>query len=464
MSTSRFSQINVDNSDSENEILNSNQRTVLFLDQVVAPDRNRLSKAFNNDIEENNYSIYTGGIRSPILSRTISPSSSSSLASYPANYEPSPLIRKKSLDDPGIELVSCTPLPYSTTSQQRENTSKVHKLMKTTARKRLPHLSAFSRQRKNGKKVNLSLSVDEELNGMDKDIINNHNQFDGENVYDELSRLNSNDGHFNGVHDMFDAPDACSSAHKNELNQTAGTIGDRKSLATMETMRTTKTGTLIKTDRHSHDFYQSENAFQQNQIKINQKNYYNTNKNSQHYRGLNLEKTPTGSTETLVGASRQLTLENRSNYKTPTIYREKPYRVISSELSQIGRGHDTYHGRIIDANQPDWRTISSRQSPKCYDNDSTSRHTTNSQTPRIIYVSKRKSVDCESDSELAINRDRIIPISNISEPISTTTFSQHTRKSDQTYVNQYNHVAPTTSSVRRGSIEIIHYNDEDNDL
>ncbi|CAH8532367.1 unnamed protein product [Schistosoma turkestanicum] len=94
-STDRSSHLNgSDQSDSENDQhLNRGHRSVLFLDQVAAPDRYRTSRVIDFDSEQSNYSTFSH--RSPPFSRTISPSSSSSLASYPANYEPSPLIRKK---------------------------------------------------------------------------------------------------------------------------------------------------------------------------------------------------------------------------------------------------------------------------------------------------------------------------------------------------------------------------------
>ncbi|CAH8860940.1 unnamed protein product [Trichobilharzia szidati] len=464
-STNRLSayppSMNGNHSDSENNDQTLNRRTVLFLDQVAAPDRNRrTSRTLMNIPSESanrNYATYSGHRSPPTFSRTISPSSASSLASYPANYEPSPLIRKKTFDDPGIELVSCTPLPYSTTlSQPEQPTSKLQKLK--SARKHLPNLNAFHKKRKDTRKPGKFLFlVNQESDGINKDMYfyeNNINELDQENnnnngIYEELQRLESNDESIHGWK------------------------------ATLISNRIT---TPIKIDRQNPDTHHVGNDYQLNQFRgVTAKNSSQTR---QH------DKTPTGSTETLVSMSRQLPSDNRAYYDMPPIYRNgQVTRVRLPEFSSnTPRNPEISTDRIIDRSQSQAMKAPNSPTQKynitsvndTSNNDTTNTttstttknnnnnsHAVNSQSPRIIYVSKQHSITPDLGSNApTVNRNRIISISSMSEPSTPRMYSVYTgHKTERTYTNNqynYNTTAPVPPSTRKGSVSIIHYDTTNN--
>ncbi|TNN15214.1 hypothetical protein EWB00_001480 [Schistosoma japonicum] len=456
-STNRLSHLNGHQSDGENDHFGRGNRTVLFLDQVAEPDRYRTSRVLDFDTEPGNCSTLSN--RSPTFTRTISPSSSSSLASYPANYEPSPLIRKKNFNDPGIELVSCSPLPCSAINhnqQQQHLNSKLHKFR--PAMKRLSYLNAFSKKRKDFKKSNLTLILDQESDNTDHinssnehgvHQYNKHNQMNEQTIYEELSRLDTlklssstNDTNANGVHDIFCIPNYNEYYHQtNELSHIKDILDERN-------------GSIITVDRLRSDAYQSENIFQPHQMKINPKySYHNNNKkNLIKCHSSNRDQTPTGSTETLVESPRKLLSHASMGYT------DGQNKVLSTGYSTTVQNPITYYNRMVDTtNKCDWKTVSIDQSEKhTANNNNNGVHGISPQTPRIIYVSKWKPVDEENSSKLTANHNKIISVSELSKP-STTSYDSDL---NQIQTNQISHHIVTPNCKTR--MVTIHYSDNDN--
>ncbi|CAH8619596.1 unnamed protein product [Schistosoma rodhaini] len=477
--TNRSSHLNgSDQSDSENENhLGRGHRSVLFLDQVAAPDRYRTSRVLDFDSEPSNYSTFSR--RSPSFPRTISPSSSSSLASYPANYEPSPLIRKKNFDDPGIELVSCSPLSCSSMNNRQNHHQhhnfKMHKFK--PAIKRLSYLNAFGRKHKDPKRGNLTLILDQELDSIDDGNNNNndddddddnynnnsndehreiHRQYNEHDVYEELPRLDtlklsSNDSYSSDVHDIFtiqNYDDNCfyKNIRKNELNHSRNTLNERK-------------GTIIKIDRHKSDVHQSEFMYRLNQLKVISKCNSNgidfNKKNSTQYRSSNSERTPTGSTETLVDSSRKSSLD------TSVIHINEQSKLLYTGYSKTVQSSNSYHSRVVDTNKTGWKTVSVDQPQKQIGNNDNStntknNHTANPQSPRIIYVSKWN----ENNSKLSTNPNNI-PISGLSNSSKLGAYSSQSNESDQTQMNKFKHPNHVVSPVHKTNLVTIQYSDND---
>ncbi|VDP21192.1 unnamed protein product [Schistosoma margrebowiei] len=475
--TNRLSHLNgSDQSDSENDNhLGRGHRSVLFLDQVAAPDRYRTSRVLDFDSEPSNYS--TVSRRSPSFPRTISPSSSSSLASYPANYEPSPLIRKKNFDDPGIELVSCSPLSCSSMNNRQEHhhhhhNFKMHKIK--PAIKRLSYLNAFGRKHRDLKRGNLTLILDQELDGVDDgsnnddDDDNNdddehreiHEQYNEQYVYEELPRLDTlklspNDSYSSDVHDILTVPNYgddyfYKNIRKNELNHSRNILNERK-------------GTIIKIDRHKSEVHQSGFMYHPNQLKLNSKHNPNgidfNKKNSAQYRSSNSERTPTGSTETLVDSSR------KSSSEISVIHIDEQSKLSYTGYSKTVQSSNSYQNRVVDTNKDGWKTVSVDQSQKHTvnnnsnnnnNNNNNNERTANPQSPRIIYVSKRN----ENNSKLSTNPNNI-SISGLSNSSTLGAYSSHNYESDQTQMNQFKHPNHIVSPVRKTNVVTIHYSDND---
>lgn len=465
--TNRSSHLNgSDQSDSENDTnLSRGHRSVLFLDQVAAPDRYRTSRVLDFDSEPSNYSTFSR--RSPSFPRTISPSSSSSLASYPANYEPSPLIRKKNFDDPGIELVSCSPLSCSSMNNRQDHhhhhNFKMHKFK--PAIKRLSYLNAFGRKHRDFKRGNLTLILDQGLGGADDgntngddDDNNNdehreiHEQYNEQNIYEELPRLDtlklsSNDSYSSDVHDILTIPNYGDdyfdkNIRKNELNHSRNNLNEKK-------------GTIIKIDRHKSDVHQSGFMYHPNQLKVNSKYYSNgidsNKKNSAQYRSSNSERTPTGSTETLVDSSR------KSSSDISVIHIDEQSKLSYTGYSKTVQSSNSYHNRVVDTNKAGWKTVSVDQLQKhTGNNNNKNEHTANPQSPRIIYVSKWN----ENNGKLSTNPNKI-SISGLSNSSTLGAYSSHSYESDQTQMNQFKHPNHIFSPVRKTNLVTIHYSDND---
>ncbi|VDQ13973.1 unnamed protein product, partial [Trichobilharzia regenti] len=191
---------------------------------------NRLSDYPMNESANRNYSTYSGHRSPTTFSRTISPSSSSSLASYPANYEPSPLIRKKTFDDPGIELNN---INNNELHQENNNNSIYEELQRLE-------------------------SNDESVHG--NNINNNElHQENNHSIYEELQRLESNDESIHDVHDMFDIIENSEyySTQGKGINRFGNSGYDQKG----STLTTTRITTPVKVNILCYNFYTTYKCF-----------------------------------------------------------------------------------------------------------------------------------------------------------------------------------------------------------
>ncbi|VDQ09465.1 unnamed protein product [Trichobilharzia regenti] len=174
--------------------------------------------------------------------------------------------------------------------------------------------------------------------------------------------------------------------------------------------------------------------------------------------------------------SRQLLSDDRAYYDMPLIYRNgQMTRVKLPEFSSSTlRNPEAYTDRIIDRSQSAMKAstsptqkynITSVSNTNNNTNNNNS-HAINSQSPRIIYVSKQHTINPDlSNNAPTVNRNRVISISTMSEPSTPRMYSVHSEhKIERTYTNnQYNYTsAPMPSQMRKGSVSIIHYDTTNN--
>ncbi|KAK4468276.1 hypothetical protein MN116_008429 [Schistosoma mekongi] len=206
-------------------------------------------------------------------------------------------------------------------------------------------------------------------------------------------------------------------------------------------------------DRLRSDVYQSENIFQPHQIRINPKySYHNNNKkNLIKCHSSNKDQTPTGSTETLVDSPRKLSSNASIGYT------DEQNKVLSTGYPVTVHNPNTCYNQMVDTTSKcDWKTVSVNQPEKhTASNNNNVVHEISPQNPRIIYVSKWKSVDEDNSCKLSANKNKIITVSGLPKP-STTSYDSVL---DQIQTNQNSHhiVSPNHNTKK----VVIHYSDND---
>ncbi|CAH8532352.1 unnamed protein product [Schistosoma turkestanicum] len=356
--------------------------------------------------------------------------------------------------------------------------------------KRLSYLNAFSKKRKDFKRGNLTLILDQELDSIcdntrkdeedddDDDACDNNEhresfkQFNEQNVYEELPRLDtlklsSNNSYSNGVRDVLTTSNYNDdyfhkNIQQNKFNHTGNNVNDRKV-------------TTVKIDRHRSDVQQSDFVYHPNNnpFKIHSKYTNDLKNNSISYHPTNAEHTPTGSTETLIDSTRKLTSTASINYLDEQNTNKLPSTGYVKTTVQCT---NSYPNQIIDTNKTSWKTVSIDQSTKYnaqdmninnsnnnINNSINNEYKVNPRNPRIIYISKSNPVSNENPTKLSTNQNKIVSASQFTHSSTVVDgggYSPYGYESDQTNMNQFKH---TNQTVRKTNIVTIEYENINND-